>query len=275
MDLRSTDTELALQASIEASFSSLAGAASASFSGSSSQSAQVDNRAARVKLSVLGGDTRVWLSLNGDNQDDLQRQWAASLSRKNLFPLNLRLVPIWDLLEDPEANPAKAAELKQYMLKKWEDEAARVPQYDFADPVGACPSCSSSVEKFLGSCEDIQGGFRLTSSEGLKYKDFGLDDDDHKNIASANECLLAAYGDGGKVEHGVESSSKSEKQSSAPDEHLHWDGAWHSTANGYGKEGAQFQQGSIISWNFNKGDRGTFSHKDKAVTELVCYFQAC
>ena len=71
MDMRSTDTELALQASIQASYSSLAGSASASFSGSSSQSVQVENRAARVKLSVLGGDTRVWLSLNDNNQVDV------------------------------------------------------------------------------------------------------------------------------------------------------------------------------------------------------------
>lgn len=273
MDKRATDTEASLQASITANYKGLSGAAGASLSGGASTSAMVGNRAAKVKLRVLGGDTRKWLALTAENHQEIQDAWSHSVTEENLYPVKIRLVPIWELLEDPMANPAKALELQNYLVRRWEETSATVPDYPYVEEVSSCPSCSNLIES-LGHerCEPVPGGFKLSASQGLKFKQYGLDDDDHENIASANECALAAFGDGGTVDFSVESSSKSAKLGSHPDKWRHWDGAWYSDQDGYGKPNAQFRQGSTISWNFAKGDKGNFEDKDKAVTELTCHF---
>merc|ERR1712129_657844 len=122
-----SDTKSSLDASIQASFSSLASSAAASLSGSASVAAKGNNRNAHVSLRVLSGKSDVWLQLSGNNQKEIQKKWAESVTSENMFPLGMRLVPLWSLLEHKDANFAKAEELQEYMKDQWAKSKAKIP----------------------------------------------------------------------------------------------------------------------------------------------------
>lgn len=80
-----------------------------------------------VNYEVQGGDTSIWLGLTGDNMDEIQTAWAASVSDDNLFPVSFGLRPIWTLLEDDDMDPSKAKELETYLTTKWNEEYQAIP----------------------------------------------------------------------------------------------------------------------------------------------------
>jgi len=80
----------------------------------------------------LGGKADIWLQLTGDNQKEIQEKWASSVTSENFFPVNMRLVPIWSLLEHKDADYTKAEELQKYMKQYWAKSKAEVPEYHYA-----------------------------------------------------------------------------------------------------------------------------------------------
>lgn len=131
---RAGDTKTDLRAMVEGSYNALAYSARASVSGSTSVSAKIGSRAAKVSLKILGGNANVWLGLTGSNQDDIQTKWANTITASNMFPVNMHLVPLWTLLEDKTANPAKAAALQRYMVREWKAAAQSIPDHYIAKP---------------------------------------------------------------------------------------------------------------------------------------------
>merc|ERR1711974_143989 len=84
---------------------------------------------------VWGGSSTIWLKLTKDNRADIQRKWADSVTDENLFPLKVRLQPIWNLLEP--LNKTKANKLKKYLETKWSKDAKNLPNYPAAGYVEA------------------------------------------------------------------------------------------------------------------------------------------
>jgi len=275
MQQRKSDNKFSLEASIKASFNSLAGSAAASLSGSTSVGAKVNNRNANVMLKVLGGKADVWLQLNADNQKEIQSKWAESVTTENMFPITMRLVPLWALLEHKDANPTKAEELRAYMKDQWLKSNAKLPKYDYAPEASnpTCPSCKNMAGMISHEgCQDLAKGFRLTANHGLTYKGYGLDDDSQYTSSSyrtkschfyaeafvKNTCYLAAFGEGGTVRHSLTSSSQ---KVGSGRKMQHWD------CRSFGK--TEFRKNDKVNWNFNTQSGDT----DYPVTQLECQFE--
>lgn len=275
MQQRKSDTKLSLATSVKAAFKSLAGSAAASLSGSASVAAKVNNRNANVMLKVLGGKADTWLQLNGDNQKEIQSKWAESVTTDNMFPISMRLVPLWALLEHKDANPTKAEELKAYMKDQWLKSKANIPEYDYAPDASnpTCPSCKNMAGKISHEgCQDLGKGFRLTANHGLTYRGYGLDDDSHYTSSNyktkschftaeafvRNACYLAAFGDGGTVRHSLTSSSQKVGSGRKME---HWD------CRSFGK--TEIRKHDKVNWNFNLQSGDT----DYPVTQLECQFE--
>merc|ERR1719189_159313 len=113
------DSQRELRMKIEAEYTQVAASAKATVSGGASTSLSIGSREARTKLTVLGGDPRLWLQMTKDNQDDVQKEWAKSVNADNEYPTEFRLVPIWELLDHDDMDRKKAQELKSFMLNRW------------------------------------------------------------------------------------------------------------------------------------------------------------
>jgi len=108
------------EARIQASYDAIVAAADISFSKGGISTKKQGNETFESRLKALGGDTSIFLKLNGHNREDLQIEWANSFrDHENDFPVGFRLAPIWDLLDSEDMNPAKAQELKRLMTDKW------------------------------------------------------------------------------------------------------------------------------------------------------------
>ncbi len=69
-----------------------------------------------------GGDSTLWLgdSSNESKFESIQAKWAVSLNQSNLFPYELKLKPIWALVNG--VNPSRAAAMRQWFEAKWSRE---------------------------------------------------------------------------------------------------------------------------------------------------------
>jgi len=121
------ETESEVQTDMEASYKFIAYSADASFSAGGSSTSKSEEHSYKSRVKALGGDTSIWLKLNGDNRQEVQSEWVQSVHNGNEFPVSFQVVPLWHLLDDVEMDIAKAAELKAYMLKRWQE--AKVPHY--------------------------------------------------------------------------------------------------------------------------------------------------
>jgi len=140
------------EARIQASYDAIVAAADISFSKGGISTKKQGNETFESRLKALGGDTSIFLKLNGHNREDLQIEWANSFrDHENDFPVGFRLAPIWDLLDSEDMNPAKAQELKRLMTDKW----SSVPMPNF-------PGIPRSTSWFAGMYEVwYRGGRRL------------------------------------------------------------------------------------------------------------------
>jgi hypothetical protein len=114
--------------------------ASASLGVSGSVETNVRGQKSRTRLTVLGGNSKVWLKLNENNPAAaIQEEWAQSITTANEYPIGFTLVPIWDLLNHDDMNIMKAADLKNYMTTKWHEANQQLPAYPPApDPPDNC-----------------------------------------------------------------------------------------------------------------------------------------
>eukprot|EP00419_Tripos_fusus_P036864 CAMPEP_0172768688 /NCGR_PEP_ID=MMETSP1074-20121228/185271_1 /TAXON_ID=2916 /ORGANISM="Ceratium fusus, Strain PA161109" /LENGTH=84 /DNA_ID=CAMNT_0013604131 /DNA_START=100 /DNA_END=350 /DNA_ORIENTATION=- len=80
------DSEHELRAKVEAAYSSIAASAKSTVSGSASASTAIGSKTANTKLTVLGGNSLLWLQLTKDNQDEIQHKWAKSVTDHNEYP---------------------------------------------------------------------------------------------------------------------------------------------------------------------------------------------
>merc|ERR1740129_699837 len=148
---------------MRASFNLITAAAAASFSSGFTTETQVSNRKANVMLKIFGGKTDIWLQLNQQNKKTIQKKWTESMKIENMFPLNMRLVPLWALLEHKDANFRKAEELKKYMKDQWAKSGNTVPHYSYAPEVSAATP-APEVKHFDCTCWQNTGGFYGTYS---------------------------------------------------------------------------------------------------------------
>jgi hypothetical protein len=68
-----------------------------------------------------GGESSQWLGVSDSNFETIKATWAASVGRSNLFPFDLKLKPIWVLVN--KVNPSRAAAMQQWFEAKWSREA--------------------------------------------------------------------------------------------------------------------------------------------------------
>merc|ERR1712157_175308 len=113
-----------------------------------------------VQVTILGGDTLVWLG--GTNATDfvpLQKKWAGTFTEDKLFPISMRLVGIWAVIK--EFDGAKAAAVEAFIKQKWDAETKALLALDSLPAkqqtlqwkmVAQAVSCDDGCAKFDGSC---------------------------------------------------------------------------------------------------------------------------
>jgi len=78
-----------------------------------------------------GGDERIWLSKSKDVNTKLG-EWQQSLTSENMRPIQHKLQYIWLLLDNDDMDREKAAEVKSYILAKWEEDENRIKSEESA-----------------------------------------------------------------------------------------------------------------------------------------------
>jgi hypothetical protein len=128
VEMTSSDTKSSMQAKVEATYG-LGNSISASAEGKVAKSSFEKNSNAYSKWQVLGGNPNIWLSLTKDdgNFQDIQQRWADSVSDGSLYPIDMKLAPIWNLLDHSEMNVNKARQLETYLKNKWSNDARGNP----------------------------------------------------------------------------------------------------------------------------------------------------
>lgn len=126
------DSELELKLAIKASIDSLAYDASAQINTSFRAETSVGGHETMASTYVTGGKTEVWLKLHEGNLQQVREEWAGSIDDTNLVPSNVRVLPIWTLLQHEEMDPEKGNKLQAYLEGKWQSERAKLPSYDKA-----------------------------------------------------------------------------------------------------------------------------------------------
>lgn len=62
-------------------------------------------------------ETTPWLGLQSNNYDSIQGEWVQTITEENMYPVGVRLRPLWELLDHADMDPAQAEELKNYMMR--------------------------------------------------------------------------------------------------------------------------------------------------------------
>jgi hypothetical protein len=104
-----------IAAKISGSFQRFAVKGKASLMGGAASTYSKDNRQYHLKMRVLGGESTQWLGLQADNVDKIQGQWVDSITEDNMYPVGVRLRPLWELLDHDDMDREKAQALKKYM----------------------------------------------------------------------------------------------------------------------------------------------------------------
>lgn len=114
---RNDDTK-SIAASISASFNRFAVWGKASLTGGAASTHTNYGRKYHLKMRVLGGESTQWLGLQTNNMDVIQRQWVESITEENMYPVGVRLRPLWELLDHDDMDREKAQALKRYMMSQ-------------------------------------------------------------------------------------------------------------------------------------------------------------
>jgi len=128
---RAEDSADSLAAKIEATYTAaLIGSVKANAKGSTEDKRSITGREETCTLSVQGGDVSSWLAFDGtaESKAACQKAWSDSIDDASLFPLKMQLSPIWEAFEEHDELVDKAAELKKYLISKWEAEYKRVAE---------------------------------------------------------------------------------------------------------------------------------------------------
>ena len=81
-----------------------------------------ENAQMNEEWSAKGGDTKVWLGMDPSEKDtSIQAKWAETINDDNLFAFDYEIAPMWDLVKAVDQD--KGEEYKQYLLKKWGQQA--------------------------------------------------------------------------------------------------------------------------------------------------------
>jgi len=115
---RSHYSSKSFAASISGSYNRFATNASASLSAAASTTSVQGGRNYHLKMRVLGGATTTWLGLQADNLNEIQSEWVKTITEDNMYPVGVRLRPLWELLDHADMDPRKAKELKDYMMSR-------------------------------------------------------------------------------------------------------------------------------------------------------------
>ena len=125
MQATKEDSAQSVQSELQAKYGAgLFGVSAKASVGVSSRSSD-SNAQMKVEWSAKGGDTMIWLNkeFTGDTSvQDVQSQWADSITDDNLYPFNFELGLIWDIIK--AINPAKGQEYQDYLTKKWDANKA-------------------------------------------------------------------------------------------------------------------------------------------------------
>lgn len=159
------ETEDQARTSLEAGYSAISVSAEASFSASTASRKQIGEKTYHYQAKTHGGHSPIWLGVTSSNQGSIQAKWAESLTESNEYPIDFKFRPLWELLEGPGMDRAKADELKTHMLDRW--QSVRLIEYSAAalpDPDGfiiglkfTATEKSSAPEGYLR--EDVNKGF--------------------------------------------------------------------------------------------------------------------
>jgi len=96
-----------------------------------------------IKVGVRGGDAHLWLQNREEGQfEELQDEWVSSVP-EHLYPIRLRLRPIWDVVSSVDL--AKGAAVESYLLQKWREGQERLDHLD-ARPFAPQPDGSPLQE---------------------------------------------------------------------------------------------------------------------------------
>jgi len=116
-----------LKLAIKGSIENLAYEASTQLNTSFNAETSVAGRKCTASTYATGGKTDVWLKLHEGNLQAVKEEWAGSIDDTNLVPSNVRVLPIWTLLNHKEMNPEKGNKLQAYLEGKWQMEQAKLP----------------------------------------------------------------------------------------------------------------------------------------------------
>ena len=172
VEVTERDTQSSVESELKASFgfSLLGGKASASGSVSSRKSRSAAGARVETSFHVEGGNTGLWLGLSTIPTDAyafhrLQQKWAASVSSQNLYPFDVELHPIWEIVS--HVDTAKGEALRTYLLAQWKKEASQFNPTKFYVP-SACDKCVANGGTCnAGGHRRLKGGRRMQSSGGF------------------------------------------------------------------------------------------------------------
>jgi len=123
-EVEKTESAASFKAEIEAK-----GALSIPVSGTAKSSGSTNNTKDSSRITKItesqGGDPTVWLALTKTNQDEIQKKWADTVNDATLAVTELKLRPIWELLDKDDMDKTKADLLKGWLLTKWNEEAQK------------------------------------------------------------------------------------------------------------------------------------------------------
>jgi len=114
---RRDDTK-SIAAAISGSYNSFAWRGKASLTAGAASTYTKNDRTYHLKMRVLGGESTQWLGLQTDNMDVIQGQWVDSITEENMYPVEVRLRPLWELLDHDDMDREKAQALKNYMMSQ-------------------------------------------------------------------------------------------------------------------------------------------------------------
>jgi len=168
-----------------------------SFTGEYEEVTNDESRDVQVARMVRGGRPEAWLDLDAtsSNLDKVKKKWKLSLTDDNLVPVEMSLLPIWNLLQGIDNKKAK--KVKNYFEKKWKAEKTKfkllpegpaIIECNWADhssicsPLNLVPGCHDDehcINKGWESCR--QTGWPY--SPGMRGKCVCKDTcrQDHKN----------------------------------------------------------------------------------------------
>jgi len=104
-------------ANLEATANYLTASATASVSHTAELKKKGSSENIYVSTTSQGGDTAVWLKAKPDTLQEVQAEWAGTMNEQNLFPVDIKFGPIWDLIEP--FSHEQAIKVEKFFLEKW------------------------------------------------------------------------------------------------------------------------------------------------------------